>query len=133
MLSRDSATTGQISLLEGQIGHRLPADYVTFMRRHDGGEWDVGGKWFVTIWPSDDVARKNADYELQTYLPEIFAFGGNGGSELFCFDFRPGHALIAAVPMAFDADFVAPIARSFTGFLKALEDGWEVGDPPLGE
>ena len=71
--------------LRSQLG-QLPERYVSFLAGSNGGEGDLGVDpgWFV-VWPIEEAAVASAEYEVPTYLPGYFAFGGNGGGELFVF------------------------------------------------
>jgi hypothetical protein len=59
---------------------------LTYLCKSNGAEGDLGipPGWFV-VWAAEEAAVASAEYEVPTYLPGYFAFGGNGGGELFVF------------------------------------------------
>ena len=69
-------------------GQKLPADYLEFMKEHNGGEGDVGKNSYMQILKLEELMDYNKDYEIFTYLPTAFAFGGDLGGNHFCYDFQ---------------------------------------------
>ena len=74
--------------------------------------------WFV-VWPAEEAIVATAEYEMPRYLPEYFAFGGNGGGELFVVPIafvneRQPVYMVPAIGMA--ARELREIAPSFTEF-----------------
>lgn len=66
-------------------GVALPDGYLRFMREHNGGEGDIGETWFV-LFPLEELAEINEDYEVGTLLPGCVILGSNGGGELYGVD-----------------------------------------------
>jgi hypothetical protein len=66
----------------------LPEQYLEFLARTNGseGELAVEPGWFQ-VWRVEEALVASEDYEIPEYLPGYFAFGGNGGGELFVFPF----------------------------------------------
>lgn len=63
----------------------LPKQYTDFMKKHNGGEGDIGETWFV-LYPLEELQDINDDYETEKYLPEHIIIGSNGGGELYGID-----------------------------------------------
>lgn len=63
----------------------LPKQYINFMKKHNGGEGDIGETWFV-LYPLEELQIINDDYETEKYLPEHIIIGSNGGGELYGID-----------------------------------------------
>lgn len=79
---------------------------------------------------TQSLRKNNDDLEIGQYVPGVVIFGTNGGTEYFSFNFGTSLPSFVTIPAALDPEYVAPIARTFAGFLQALEQGWEVGDSP---
>ena len=94
----------------------LPADLRAFLRDHDGGRGEVGGRP-VELWSAARIAREAETQEVALAIPELRLFGSDGGAEGY------GHLrgrygripLLAAGPHEFE-----PLADSLQGFLAAL-------------
>lgn len=69
-------------------GNKLPYDYLEFMEEHNGGEGDVGKNSYIQILRLEEVLDYNKEYEIFSYLPNTFAFGGDLGGNHFCYDFK---------------------------------------------
>ena len=63
----------------------LPEQYVEFMKKHNGGEGDIGETWFV-LYPLEDLQELNDAYEIEIFLPGHIIIGSNGGGELYGID-----------------------------------------------
>ena len=56
----------------------LPKDYIEFMKKHNGGEGDIGETWLI-IYPLEELKEINDDYEIEEFLPGHIIIGSNGG------------------------------------------------------
>ena len=98
----------------------LPDSYLAFLARSDGVEGDLGiePEW-VVVWPADETVRATDAYEIPNLLPGFFAFGDNGGGELFVFPVQNASGerpiyMVPAIGMA--AAELIEIAPSFASF-----------------
>ena len=121
------ATDADIDTLAASSPFPLPPDYVALLRAVNGGEaftaatehWDDS---YLALWPAGDVLRFNAEYGLHEFAPHYFAFGTNGGGELFAFDSRrSGNAvyLVPAIGISDDDDAIL-FADSFSRFVRSI-------------
>ncbi|HEY2412875.1 MAG TPA: SMI1/KNR4 family protein [Pirellulaceae bacterium] len=78
----------------------LPSDYIAFLRQSNGCEGELGIKpGWVQVWPAEKVLKYNEGYETTEAVPGFFAFGSNGGGEMFCFDLRTaGKSRVVMIP-----------------------------------
>ncbi len=84
------ATEQDIAALAVFVGRPLPADYVAFLRRHDGGALRYRDLWYVHLWRASDIPTWSAAYNLTpSRVPGAFAIGSEGGSEGLVLDARP--------------------------------------------
>lgn len=81
----------------------LPKDYVEFMKKHNGGEGDIGETWLI-LYPLEELQEINDDYEIEQFLPNHIIIGSNGGGELYGID---GKGNYFNVPVLIDEDDVA--------------------------
>lgn len=118
------ADEAAIRELEVAAGIRLPSEYVAFLRQHDGGEGFVGHAYLI-LWRLKELVELNKAYEIETYVPGLFAFGSDGGGEAFAFDLRATPPAVVAVPfVGLDLSLARPIAADFDSFLLALSRMW---------
>ena len=99
----------------------VPADYLAFLRRHDGGEIVLGEQRFV-IWRTYEVLARNRSYDPP---PGLVLFGSDGGDQALAFDTRGGDGRVVFVP--FNAMATAePVdcGGSFVGLLERIADGF---------
>lgn len=47
----------------------MPEQYIDFMKRHNGGEGDIGESWFV-LFAIDELQEMNDAYGVQDSLPD---------------------------------------------------------------
>lgn len=78
-----------VSGLAAVASVRLPSDYLAFLRRCNGGEGVVAGR-YVSLWPGEEVGALNQAYGVPQYMPGALAFGTDGGDQGYCFDGREG-------------------------------------------
>ena len=67
-------------VLESINNTPIPAEYINFMKKHNGGEGDTGESWLM-LYPFEELVEINEEY--QEYLKDGFIIGTNGGGELF--------------------------------------------------
>lgn len=102
----------------------LPQEYFAFLARHNGAEGVLGVDpgWFI-VWPAEEALMATREYQLPEYLPGYFAFGGNGGGELFVFrTLRELHDssvfMVPAIGMA--TSELVKVVNSFPEFVAAM-------------
>lgn len=102
------------------LGIALPADYVDFLRRHNGGE-GFAGEHCVVLFKAEELKPFNDGYEVDEYAPGLVLFGSNGGGEGYAFDTRDGAMSVVRVPfIGMELRYATPIGESFTDMLVRL-------------
>lgn len=66
-------------------GVLLPEDYLAFMHEHNGGEGDIGENYLV-LFPLEELAAVNDNYDTENTMPGCVIIGGDGGGELYGVD-----------------------------------------------
>jgi hypothetical protein len=106
--------------LSEALGVNLPADYLDFLRQHDGGEGFIGAR-YVILWKAEELADFNREYEVETYAPGIFLFGSTGGGEGYGFDTQSPTMPIVRVPfIGMERRYALHVAPSFQEFFAKL-------------
>lgn len=115
------AVESKLNELALSLGYSLPADYVHFLQRHDGGEGFVGENYLI-LWKAEELIRFNREYEVEQYAPGIFLFGSNGGGEGYGFDIKDPAMPVVRVPfIGMDRRHAKPVASDFTDLFSRLE------------
>lgn len=117
---RCAATETSIAKVQEQLGLNLPADYVAFLRRTNGGEGFVGQQ-YVIFWGVDELPSMNCDYEVEMYAPGLLVFGSSGGGEAYGFDTRSSQWPVVSMPfVGMEWEVAEPMGPTFDAFLERL-------------
>lgn len=98
----------------------LPEQYIEFMRKHNGGEGDIGETWFI-LFPLEELQEINDDYEIEEFLPGHIIIGSNGGGELYGID-KDGNYF--NVPALIDEDDVSLLGTDIESLPERVNDLW---------
>lgn len=69
-------------------GYKLPEDYIEFMKKHNGGEGNIGKDSYGQFLQIEELQQYYDDYELSSRLPNCFAFGTDLGGNHWCYNFE---------------------------------------------
>ena len=58
-----------ITVIEERLNAAFPQDYITLLKRSNGGEGYVGEN-YISLWKVEDLPALNEDYQIQKYLSE---------------------------------------------------------------
>ncbi|HEU0025566.1 MAG TPA: SMI1/KNR4 family protein [Ktedonobacterales bacterium] len=84
------ATEQEIATLAQFVGRPLPDDYVSFLRRHNGGALWYRDIWYLDLWRAADIPAWSAAYGFTlSRIPGAVCIGSDGGSEGLVLDARP--------------------------------------------
>lgn len=107
------ATDAEIYELEQQLGMTLPADFVKFLKTHNGqkgkAEWLFDGNEFLSIrnilmsWSAwvdlmeggdfdDRVSKPDSGIQTGWWLKGWIPFASNGGGDYLCLDLNPSES-----------------------------------------
>jgi SMI1 / KNR4 family protein len=107
-----------ITVIEEQLNAAFPQDYITLLKRSNGGEGYVGEN-YISLWKVEDLPALNEEYQIQKYLSEKFLGIGTDGGGIcygFCLD---KNYLIFKCPLGdLDINEVVIIAKSTKDFFK---------------
>ena len=92
------------------VGFELPASYIEFLKKHDGGEGFIGDNYII-FWKAEELVDFNREYEVETYAPGIFLFASDGAGEGYGFDTEDKKMPIIRLPfVGMDRQYATPVA-----------------------
>lgn len=74
--------------LQAMLGYTLPNAYLSFLAEANGAELgihDSGGDC-LALWQVNEIVTLNGDYQIQRWLPNVLAFGSDGGDDAIVFN-----------------------------------------------
>src|ERR1700733_13032938 len=83
--AKPPANPALVARCQSHLKFRLPADYIQFLERMNGGEGFVGRN-YLKAWSVEDLILYNKDYHVEERAPGLFLFGSSGCGEAFGFD-----------------------------------------------
>lgn len=95
-LTRVSAPDEAIREAENRLRVKFPPDYISLLKRCNGGEGFVNKGQYLMLWTVESLVEWNAKYN--EFLPGFLIFGSNGGGEAFGYDMRQEPWTIVQVP-----------------------------------
>jgi len=114
------ATAAAIDTCQANLKFVLPADYVQFLLRSNGGEGFIGES-YVILDRVEELIKFNAGYEDDDFVPWFFFFGSNGGGEGFAYDLSSPALPIIAIPfIGLEPSVALPLGADFASFLESL-------------
>jgi hypothetical protein len=115
------ASPSAMDRCQAELPFPLPADYIAFMRRANGGEGLIGDGAYLMLWQIEELIEYNRECESAEYVPGLFLFASDGGGEAFAFDTRSQGCPIVMVPfIAMEFETATPVADDFDNFLLEL-------------
>lgn len=115
------ASKDDIKLFEKLSGFILPADYVDFLRKSNGGEGFIGENAYLILWPVEQLLEMNSAYQTQEYAPGLLLIGSDGGGEAIAFDTNSPEFPVVSVPfVGMDRSLIRFVSPNFGGVFEAL-------------
>ena len=101
----------------------LPTDYLEFVKDHGGEGFFVSEDAYLALWKVENLATRNAEYQVELWAPGLLVFGSDGGGEAYGFDTRQSTWPIVMVPfIGMEWKVVIPVGDSFSDFLHHLRE-----------
>ncbi len=114
------ASSETINRCQAGVSFRLPADYVQFLLKMDGGEGFIG-KHFLMLWSVEQFVEMNTGTYFVEAAPGLIVFGADGAGEAFGFDTRSAPPPIVMIPYSgMEWDVAIMLAPDFSSFLQLL-------------
>ena len=128
----ESRTPPEPEVLERALAaspENLPRTYLRFLRRTNGGSgpnpFDPGP---LEVWPAEELPDRNEQLGIAERAPGFFAFGGNGGEQVYLFDLR---APDGAPVCSFSRDGERPAEAASREFLRGAREHHARAHPTL--
>jgi len=117
----EGAPEQELTIFRKVTGLTLPEDYLSFMRRCNGGEGYIGDEYLM-LWRLGELEKFNREYEVHEYIPDVLLFGSTGGGDAYGFRTILSGSEVVKVPfIGMSSNLCKRIAGSFTEFLETLE------------
>lgn len=97
-----------------------PNDYIEFMKKHNGGQGDIGETWLI-LYPLEELKEINDVYEIEEFLPGHIIIGSNGG-ELYGMDNKGNYF---NVPVLIDEEDVVLLGTDIELLPDTINALWE--------
>ena len=107
-----------ITVIEERLNAAFPQDYITLLKRSNGGEGYVGEN-YISLWKVEDLPALNEDYQIQKYLSEKFlGIGTDGGGICYGFCLDKNYSRFKCPLGDLDINEVVIVAKSTKDFFK---------------
>jgi hypothetical protein len=114
------ASIESIDRCQAGLGFPLPADYVQFLLKMDGGQGFIG-EHFLRLLPAEQLVEMNTGTYFAEAAPGLVVFGSDGAGEAFGFDTRSAPSPIVMIPwIGMEWDVAIMLAPDFNSFLQHL-------------
>ncbi|MFR1865181.1 SMI1/KNR4 family protein [Eisenbergiella massiliensis] len=99
----------------------LPKQYLEFMKKHNGGQGDIGETW-LEFFTLEDLQEINDDYCIEDFLPDHIIIGSNGNGELYGID---SDGVYFNVPAIMDEDDVTVLGDDINLLPDKINNFWK--------
>lgn len=107
-----------ITVIEERFNAAFPKDYITLLKRSNGGEGYVGEN-YISLWKVEDLPALNEEYQIQKYLSEKFlGIGTDGGGICYGFCLDKNYSIFKCPLGDLDINEVVIVAKSTKDFFK---------------
>ena len=107
-----------IAVIEERLNAAFPQDYITLLKRSNGGEGYVGEN-YISLWKVEDLPALNEEYQIQKYLSEKFlGIGTDGGGICYGFCLDKNYSIFKCPLGDLDINEVVIVAKSTKHFFK---------------
>ena len=117
------ATIAELEAVETSVGFSLPVEIRHLLRLSNGGSTFFGSPGtaadhYIDLWSTSELVPNNLEYQVSDYVPGFFAFGSNGGGELYVFEKRLESNGVFQLPaIGMSNSSLVEFSSSFAGFL----------------
>lgn len=107
-----------IAVIEERLNAAFPQDYITLLKRSNGGEGYFGEN-YISLWKVEDLPALNEEYQIQKYLSEKFlGIGTDGGGICYGFCLDKNYSIFKCPLGDLDINEVVIVAKSTKDFFK---------------
>ena len=98
----------------------LPAQYLNFMKKHNGGVGDIGETWFL-LYGLEKLQELNEAYDMEKFLPNHIIIGSNGGGELYGIDSQGNYF---NVPVLIEEEYISYLGNDIEELPDRINELW---------
>ena len=98
----------------------LPLQSINFMKKHNGGEGDIGETWLI-LFRIEDLQEINDDYCIEEFLPGHIIIGTNGGGELYGIDIKGNYF---NVPEIIEEEYISVLGNDINELPEKINELW---------
>lgn len=101
-------------------GLKLPEDYIEFMKKHNGGEGNIGNNSYGCFFKLEELEELNNEYGAQEEWPGYIIIGSDMGDNLWAYN--PEKKIYCQIDSCnIDEDAYYTISNSLESFLKEMD------------
>ena len=105
-------------------GRKLPEDYLSFMRGHNGGEGPIGRNNYGCFYRLEELEEVNEEYDVQNSWPGYVVIGSDMGGELWAY--HPEKKIYCQIDSSnINDDSYETVSASFEEFLINMDQELE--------
>lgn len=103
------------------LGVPLPAQYIEFMKKHNGGEGDIGGISWLMLDRLESLQELNE--AIKDFLPEgTIIIGSDGASELYGVN---SEGIYLNLPETMEEEYVAYLGNDLNELPQRIYEFWK--------
>lgn len=111
-------TNADVDFFLRGINFRLPQGFIEFYKEANGAYINTD-EVYIVLWSLTELLQLNKDYKVETYAPEFFIFGSDGGDTAYAIEKETG--FIFEMPFIGMSKEVAVFkSENFDKFIKEL-------------
>jgi hypothetical protein len=84
------ASIEDLATAAASLGLEFPTDYLSFMKRWDGGEGLVGEDGYLVLYPVREIVAINEQWNAREFFPGHVIVGSDGGGEAIALQYEAG-------------------------------------------
>lgn len=111
------------------MGIPLPEDYLTFMKKHNGGEGEAAESYIV-LYPLEELEEMNEAYAFQEDLPGHILIGSDGADEMYGID---PEGRYFNVPAIIEKEYIRYLGNEMEELPERIHKLWNPGYPSRAE
>ncbi|MDB5199435.1 MAG: hypothetical protein JWO92_1398 [Chitinophagaceae bacterium] len=91
MITKNSSPdAAEVEKFLKEIDFVLPHGFIDFFKEANGAEISTD-RGYIFLWELTDMIRLNKEYKVDTFAPEFFLFGSDGGGEAYAIEKLSGY------------------------------------------
>lgn len=118
IIKNDPPSNGDVSDFLSKLNFSLSKGYLDFLQSTNGAEI-YSGEVYCMLWTLTDLYILNKEYAVETFIPEFFLIGSNGGDTAYAIEKDSGK--IFEIPfIGMSKDEANYKFEDFNEFIKSL-------------